>query len=109
MGSDGSGARSRTPNATFATSNTTLESVLEKAAAIGEVFWLGCIDVLRRSDEGRHWDDADRLWSSTGRGDELVRVIDSLRRRHILTGRRLRVLPVSRWLPRQRFGPVYSL
>ncbi len=59
-------------------------SVLEKAAVVGEVFWLACVDVLRRANEGRQWDDGDRLWSSNQRSDELARVIDSLRRRHIL-------------------------
>ncbi|MCB9522223.1 MAG: tetratricopeptide repeat protein [Myxococcales bacterium] len=60
-------------------------SVLEKASVVGEVFWLGCLDVLRRADEGRHWEDTHRLWTTTERSDELVRVVDSLRRRHILS------------------------
>ncbi len=58
--------------------------VLEKAAVIGDVFWSGCVDVLRRVDEGHQWDDADRLWSTERRTEELLRVFEALRRRHII-------------------------
>jgi tetratricopeptide (TPR) repeat protein len=59
-------------------------SVLQKASVIGEVFWMGCLDVLRRADEGRNWDNSDQLWTSTARSDEVERVLESLRRRHII-------------------------
>ena len=58
--------------------------VLEKASAIGDVFWSGCVDMLRRADEGHTWDDTDRFWTSTRRTDELQRVFEALRRRHII-------------------------
>ncbi len=63
----------------------TLErAVLEKAAVIGDTFWVGCIDVLRRADEGSGWEESDRYWNSPRRTDELILVLNDLRRRDIL-------------------------
>ncbi len=70
--------------------------VLEKAAAIGDVFWSGCVDMLRRADEGHTWDDADRFWTTTRRTDELLRVFDALRRRHIILRSPTSSFPQSR-------------
>jgi adenylate cyclase len=59
-------------------------SVLEKAATVGERFWLGSVAMLRRVDEGHQWDDADRFWTTDRRDEELARVLEALRRRHIV-------------------------
>ncbi len=58
--------------------------VLEKAAVAGDVFWSGCVDVLRRVDEGHAWDEADRFWNGPRRAQELGGVLEELRRKHIL-------------------------
>jgi tetratricopeptide (TPR) repeat protein len=59
-------------------------SVLEKAAVVGEVFWSGCVEMLRRVDEGHTWDEADRFWNTQRRSDELSQVLQDLRRREIV-------------------------
>jgi len=59
-------------------------TVLEKAATIGERFWLGAVVMLRRVDEGHNWDDSDRFWTTERRDEELVRVLEALKRRHIV-------------------------
>ena len=58
--------------------------ILEKAAVTGEVFWSGCVEMLRRVDEGAFWDEADRFWNTTRRTDELGQVLAELRRREII-------------------------
>ena len=58
--------------------------VLEKAAVTGEVFWTGCVEMLRRADEGHLWDEADRFWNTPRRSDELSHVLNDLRRREIV-------------------------
>ncbi len=58
--------------------------VLEKAAVIGDVFWSGTVDMLRRVDESQQWDDADRFWTTERRSEELLRTFEALRRRHII-------------------------
>ncbi|MEZ4472541.1 MAG: tetratricopeptide repeat protein [bacterium] len=59
-------------------------AVLEKAAVVGERFWLGSVSMLRRADEGHQWDDSDRFWTTDRRDDELAHVLEALRRRHIV-------------------------
>ncbi len=59
-------------------------SLLEKAAACGDVFWSGCVEMLRRVDEGHVWDEADRYWSTTRRSEELNQALTELRRREIV-------------------------
>lgn len=58
--------------------------LLEKAATIGERFWVGCLSMLRRMDEGHLWDDADRFWTTDRREEELLTTVEALRHRHIL-------------------------
>lgn len=58
--------------------------LLEKAATIGERFWVGCLSMLRRVDEGHLWDDTDRFWTTNRREEELTGAVEALRRRHIL-------------------------
>ncbi len=70
--------------------------ILEKAAAIGDVFWSSCVDMLRRADEGHTWDDTDRFWTTTRRTDELERVFEALRRRHIILRNPTSAFPRSR-------------
>ena len=70
--------------------------VLEKAAAIGDVFWSGCVDMLRRADEGHTWDDTDRFWTTNRRTEELLRVFETMRRRHIILRNPTSTFPQSR-------------
>lgn len=70
--------------------------VLEKAAAVGDVFWSGCVEMLRRVDEGHTWDEADRFWNTPRRSEELLRVLEELRRRHILLRSPQSAFPRSR-------------
>lgn len=58
--------------------------LLEKAATIGERFWVGCLSMLRRVDEGHLWDDTDRFWTTERREEELQTAVEALRHRHIL-------------------------
>lgn len=59
-------------------------TVLEKAAAVGDVFWSGCVGMLRRADEGHVWDESDRFWTTERRNEELLQVFNGLKRRHII-------------------------
>lgn len=58
--------------------------LLEKAAAIGEIFWSGAVDMLRRMDEGDRWDEGDRYWRSNRRHDELGGLLEALRAKQII-------------------------
>ena len=58
--------------------------LLERAATIGERFWMGCLSMLRRVDEGHLWDDTDRFWTTDRREEELHAAVEALRHRHIL-------------------------
>ncbi|MFN3200635.1 MAG: ATP-binding protein [Bradymonadia bacterium] len=58
--------------------------LLEKAAAVGEVFWSGAVDMLRRMDEGERWDEGDRYWRSSRRADEMGGLLEALRRKEII-------------------------
>lgn len=71
-------------------------SILEKAAVVGEVFWSGCVEMLRRTDEGHAWDEADRFWNTPRRTDELNQVLADLRRREIILRAPQSAFPSSR-------------
>jgi tetratricopeptide (TPR) repeat protein len=72
--------------------------ILEKAAVVGDVFWTGCVEMLRRVDEGHAWEEADRFWNTTRRSDELSQVLQELRRREIVLRAPQSSFPASREL-----------
>jgi tetratricopeptide (TPR) repeat protein len=57
---------------------------LERAAAVGEVFWSGAVEMLWRIDDGPTWDESDLYWNTQRRSDELGGVLETLRKKEII-------------------------
>ena len=72
------------------------QRILAKAAAVGDSFWCGCVDVIRRVDEWSSWDESDRFWNSPHRTNELASVLEGLRRKGILLRQPQSPFPGSR-------------
>lgn len=58
-------------------------ALLQKAAVVGDTFWLGSVIALQRMD-GDHWPEDDKLWNSSARDERVRSVLTGLRRKDII-------------------------